>query len=138
MIMNAWVSIRDDFDHSDPDNIAFFTNAIDAEVVNAGWKQENQGGRDWQLWSVFFREITTMDDAIDDLAANNPGMTKTLAAWFFDGLAYLPPDGGYAVYGNLLRYMPDVVDPADPGGPLIPATVLTDINLLAGQTARIF
>ena len=145
MIFNAFISIRDDFDmgNTDPEagplseNAQFFAHAVDAKVVNTGWKMENQGGRDWAMWSVFFRDVVVMDSEIDALSSRNPGRTKVLAAWGFDGVPYLPPDG-YAVYGNLLRYMPDVIDPADPEGPRIPATVLTDVNLLAGQTPRQF
>ena len=145
LFVNSWVSIRDDFvmGNTDPeagplsDNALFFAHAVDASVVGGLYKNEETGGRTWDLWSVYFPDNATMDDAIDDLQSNNPGQTNVLGAWNQDGSQYLPPSG-YAQYGNLLRYMPDVPDPEDPEGPFIPATVIVDTNILFGQTPRVF
>ena len=139
MSVNAWLSVRDDFDmgNTDPEAGPISRNAEillrqshDWDVVGRFYPNEN-AGRSWQLWSIYYPTLAELDAALAELASLNPGRTKVLAAWRADGSAYLPPEG-YAVYGNLERYMPMSGDPP------MPDPTLRDINLLAGQPPRVF
>ncbi len=149
VLTNVWLSVRDDFDAQDEQNIAFLAHAADADVVGGLYKPESGQGRTWDLWSLIFRSVKDdeddedednpeMDAAIDDLQSRNPGRTKVLGVWNWNGSQYKdanPGKGGYNQYPQLIRYMPDVSDGEDPPS-FIPATTLSDVNLLAGQTPR--
>ena len=129
---NSWLSVRDDFDLLDEDNIEFLSHAHDWSVVGGFYPNENDAGRTWALWSVTYDDKAQMDAALATLAANNPGRTRGLGQWDFDSGAATTMQ-----YPQLVRYMPDVWNGDDPPT-YSPATFAYDVNLLAGQSPRAF
>ncbi len=128
MIHNSWLSIRDDFvmGNTDPEQGPISSNAEillghshDASVIGGLYRKENTGGREWDLWSLYYTTKVEMDRAVATLASNNPGRTKELGQWSWDGVET------ERRHPQLRRYMPDGV-------------TVQDVNLLAGQSPRIF
>ena len=121
MIANQWLSVRDDFDLANEDNQAFLRHAHDWQNVGGFYPNQQDAGRSWQLWSVYYPTQVEMEAAFSTLQANNPGRTRSLGGWLWDdGSSYL------LQFPQLIQYMPP------------PALVVSDINLLAGQTPRQF
>ena len=137
MIINSWLSVRDDFVMPAPDpaddtqqqaaNREFLNHAHDWNVVGGFYPNEQDTGRTWALWSVYYKTKAEMDAALATLQSNNPGRTRQLGQWDFDSGAQTENQ-----YPQLVRYMPDVGDPP------VPATSVFDVNLLAGQSPRVF
>ena len=121
MIANQWLSIRDDFDLVNEANIEFLRHAHDWQNVGGFYPNQQDAGRSWQLWSVYYPTQVEMIAAFSTLQANNPGRTRSLGGWLWDdGSSYL------LQFPQLIQYMPP------------PALVVSDINLLAGQAPRQF
>ena len=132
MIANQWLSVRDDFDMTDEANIEFLRHAHDWQTVGGLYPNEQDAGRSWQLWSVYYPTQAEMEAAFSTLQADNPGRTRSLGGWLWDdGSSYL------LQFPQLIQYMPDVWNGDDPPT-FSPALVVSDINLLAGQTPRVF
>ena len=121
MIANTWLSFRYDFALANEDNQAFLRHAHDWQNVGGFYPNQQDAGRSWQLWSVYYPTQVEMEAAFATLQANNPGRTRSLGGWLWDdGSSYL------LQFPQLIQYMPP------------PALVVSDINLLAGQAPRQF
>ncbi len=140
MIHNSWISIRDDFvmGNTDPEVGPISDNAEillgqshDWAVVGSRYKRERTGGRDWDLWSLYYPTKVELDNAVAQLKRDNPGRTKELGQWDWDG------NQTENQFPQLVRYMPDVWNGDDPPT-YSPATAPYDVNLLAGQSVRTF
>ena len=156
MITQVWISIREDFAFpaDDPEldtelqakNREALSRATDIDVVPLLFKQETQAGKQWTLYifTYDFELPRETEQAVERLASENPGQTRELGGWDWDGKMFgeewaYDQDGNitgttgvplYPLYGNLLSYMPDVNG--------VPATEVTDVNILLGQTPRRF
>lgn len=148
MIVNVWIEIRDNFawpaENIEDDtelqakNREALSRAADYEVVANLFKKRTQGPRSWSIYSFVYQADTKqeIEQAVERLASENPGMTSAKGAWHFeDGRQFgIELDGSgvplYPISGSLINYMPDV-DGA-------PAIELTDVNLLFGQAPRVF
>ncbi len=128
MIHNSWISIRDDFvmGNTDPEVGPISDNAevllghsYDVAVVGGLYRNENTGGRTWDLWSIYYDTKVEMDNAVAQLKSDNPGRTKELGQWSWEGRQTENQ------YPQLRRYMPD-------------GATVEDVNLLAGQSPRVF
>ena len=129
MIANQWLSVRDDFDLTDEANIEFLSHAHDWQHVGGFYPNQQDAGRSWQLWSVYYPTQAEMVAAFSTLQANNPGRTRSLGGWLWDdGSSYL------LQFPQLIQYMPV---PLDENGDPLPNFV-RDINVLAGQVPRTF
>lgn len=153
MFVNVWIALRDDAqaaiktrldadDSGDPysgpvdDRTArLFHRMIDRNTVQRLFKIATAGGRDYTLWSVNFDEpgnvLQKIKDELDRLAVEYPNRFIIAGAWLWDGsqVAGYPPDA------RLDRFMPDDID--EQGSP-VPNPTVRDINLLFGQSPRIF
>ena len=139
MIANQWLSVRDDFvlPAADPEddstqqaaNREFLSHAHDWQTVGGFYPNQQDAGRSWQLWSVYYPTQVEMVAAFSTLQANNPGRTRSLGGWLWDdGSSYL------LQFPQLIQYMPVPLD--ELGNPL--PNFVRDLNLLAGQTPRQF
>ena len=81
MIANQWLSIRDDFELVNEANIEFLRPAHDWQTVGGFYPNEQDAGRSWQLWSVYYPTQVEMVAAFSTLQANNPGRTRSLGGW---------------------------------------------------------
>jgi len=120
MIHNSWLSIRDDFDRTNASNIEIlFGHSYDSGVVGGLYRKENTGGRTWDLWSIYYDTKIALDRAVATLKSDNPGRTKELGQWSWEGAET------ERQFPQLQRYMPD-------------GATIEDVNLLAGQSPRQF
>ena len=81
MIANQWLSIRDDFDLVNEANIEFLRHAHDWQTVGGFYPNQQDAGRSWALWSVYYPTQVEMEAAFSTLQANNPGRTRSLGGW---------------------------------------------------------
>lgn len=149
-MINVWLALRgapnaliqarlrhnfEDGDYNGPvaeRHAVLFQSFHDWETVQGLLKKQGQGNSGYTLWSVNIED----PDAVDDLQATYPGaQVKVLGAWNFDGSQF--DSGRWPVDADILDFMPDVWNGDEPPT-YSPATVLTDVNLLMGQTPRDF
>ena len=95
------------------------------------------GARDWIVWSVYFdTNLAAVKVELDQLALDYPNRLVIVGAWRWDGtqLADYPP------HARILELMPDDVTYDEDGNETSRTrpTVASDVNLLYGQSPRVF
>ena len=140
--------------------VRIFRKMAHYRVVERMWKNPMIGSKKRFLFSINLTASKKAKAAIDYLLAEYPNQVSVGGAWFFDSrqvgtqfvytvdgsqvfdelldgdgnvISSIPQVRGtptYPVPPQLLQFMPDVEG--------IPATVLTDVNLLQGQKPRRF
>ncbi len=125
----------------------------------AVFKKDVFNSREWTLWTVDFNlpvnVLRKVQDELYQLALDYPNQFKIGGAWHWDsrqvGTQFiLDPDTGevtgisgtplYPLDMRLLKFMPNIKT-WDADGNLLtddPATFITDVNLVQGQTPRRF
>ena len=165
--MEVWIVMRDDaitelkadvqayradsYTGDYPKMIQFFSESVAQGVMERVSRMESAAGRDFRLFSFYTnkrQDIAEIRADIEAYDAAEPANKFGIAgAWHSDGRqlgADYTEEGVIAsapLYPiddvQLLKFMPDVSDGGDP--PVFsPATELTDIHLMAGQTPRDF
>jgi len=138
--------------------VKIFRKMIDYGTVEKMFKTPTVQGFVWYLFSITFNDIDgqaaqRVQDAFDHLEANYPNQFEVVGAWQWDGRqigTQWELDTGGEPTGNtigtptypinqtqLLKFMPDVWNGDEPPT-YSPATELTDVNLIQGQTFRRF
>lgn len=151
--------LLDDSDYEGQHLIAvkIFRRMIDISTVERMFKTPTFNSKVWHLYSITFNDLggqaaQKLQDALAHLEANYPAQFEVVGVWQWDGrqagTQWVDPDDHsqgttgtplYPIHAQLLNFMPDVWDGVDPEIPVyIPATVLTDVNLIQGQTERRF
>ena len=156
--VNVWIAFRE-ADHNELNNLRgadqsgtvkvvrdFVNGQLDPAVVQNLYKTRAQGPNVWHLWSIILNsEDGPFNQQINDFRQQYPGC-QVLGCWNPDGTEYgteRDPDGniiGLPAYDQptfLLDFMPDVWNGDDPPT-FSPATQVTDINLPAGWSPRVF
>ncbi len=115
----------------------------DEAVVRNLWPTVNVSGNDYHLYSISFSNedytFGQIRDEIDWLLATYGGQIFVLGAWRWDGEQFQDAQGDpiYPIHPRLIDFMPPIWNQDDPPT-YTPATELTDVNLLAGQSPRNF
>ena len=100
------------------------------------FKKPTIAGKVWHLFELDFDATAKAQAAIDFIVANRPNHFVILGAWKWDGSQI----AGYEPHAQLIKFMPDIIT-RDENGDIIstdPATVLTDVHLIQGQSPRVF
>lgn len=129
--------------------IELFNNIHDSDYLDNAFKKWNAAGRVYRVWSCYINKggsLTQVRQDVDILLAAYPNDFDITGAWRYDTGAEVGTIGGgvalYPIAPQVVNFMPDVTtDPGDPPDvpPTFgPATVPTDVNLLAGQAPRDF
>jgi len=124
-----------------------FRLMADQEVVRKLFKTTTAQGKTWKLWSISFNEdnnaLLKIKFELDNLVVLYPGELNIVGAWHRDG-RQVGTDWTdetqtatigtptYPIPASLIDFMPDI----DEAGTR--PTSLSDINLVMGQSARIF
>ena len=134
-----------------------FQAMSDRAVVQSLFNKATINSNLWNLWSVYFDEpkdiLIRVKNALDYLEATYPLQFVIAAAWHWDGrqvgTQYTYDEGEitgitgtptYPIHTKLIDFMPDIVTYDVDGNELTrtAATILSDVNLLAGQSPREF
>ena len=171
--VNVWVAISataqtqvkarltHDFDSGDytgpvtDTEAKIFRRMADRATVQRMFKTPTLGGKQWNIYSLYFEASKKARDAFDFLAANRANHFVIVGAWHWDGRQVgtqweLDQDGErtgnttgtplYPIHARLIDFMPD--EPIlDQNGDITgwnPASGLSDINLIQGQAPRRF
>jgi hypothetical protein len=165
---NVWVVVADEVFEQIKDKIGdpeydgilinlvrFLRRQADFKITSKLWKRPTIAGKVRILFSANYGQdddLVTIKDALDTLSAELGSDFGVAGAWWWDsrqaGTQWEIVDGeptgnttGTPMYPinavQLLKFMPDVWDDSDPPV-LIPATELTDVNLIQGQKPRRF
>ena len=143
--------------------VIFFREMREYAQVERMFKTPTFNSSVWHLFSLTFNDLSgqasqKVQDGLVHMEANYPNQFEVVGVWKWDGLQAgtqweLDIDGRrtgnvigtptYPIHPQTLQFMPDVWDgvPYDPlteTPNYIPATVLTDVNLIQGQTERRF
>ena len=143
--------LLDDEDYSGPHLTAvkIFRKMIEYATVEKMFKTPTIQGKVWHLFSVTFNDLNgdakqKAQDAFDHLTANYANNFSVVGAWKWDGSQVMDNTVSPAVprypinQTQLLKFMPDVWSEATSPGQYVPATQLTDVNLIQGQANRDF
>jgi len=103
----------------------------DTETVKGLFKTVTSEGKDFVIWSIYTDSVFLPD--LDTFSALYPTDFQIMGAWDYSTGDQVD---GYAVSPALIDFMPDVWDNEEEV--LLPATELTNVNLLAGQAPRDF
>lgn len=143
-MINVWVILRDDAkqlintclktpeeDYSGPVDIKtrrIFEKMSDLDNVQRLFKSPDINGNIYHLYTIYFdsEDVQQAADAINYLTTEYPSHIIIGGAWRWNG-TQIP---GYPPHPQLIKLMPDVEG--------FPATELTDVNIMAGQTERDF
>jgi hypothetical protein len=111
----------------------FETMACRAQIQRM-FKSPDIGGNAYHLYSLYINsdDKQKAKDAIDYLITEYPNHIIIGGAWRWDGTQI----SDYPPHSQLIKMMPDVFD--EGSQTYIPATELTDINLLFGPSPRDF
>ena len=148
-MINLWLVLRDDAkvlintalstpeeNYSGPVNTKtrrIFERLVDLKSTQRLFKSPDIGGNVYHLYSLIFTsDLKKAKAAVDYLVTRYPNHIIIGGAWYWDG-TQVP---GYPPHAQLLKLMPDVYDSGTDS--MVPATVVTDVNLLAGQSPRDF
>lgn len=135
-----------------------FAAMVDRATVQRLFRIDNDGGRDWTLWNVYFNEakdvLLKIQAELDQLAIDFSVQFRIGGAWHFDGRQVgtqftFDVDGNitgvtgtpiYPFHSRLLELMPDIVTHDIDGNEIsrVRPTDLSDVNRLQGQTVRNF
>lgn len=134
--------------------VKIFRRMIDTATVEKMFKTPTIGGKVWRLFSLYFADLDgdqaqKLQQALTYLENNYPAQFEVVGAWWWDGRQVgtqwvdendnsLGTTGTplYPVHPQALQFMPDVWDPLNEV--YVAPTVLTDVNLLQGQSSRRF
>lgn len=156
MTVNVWLAVRDDAQaliverlRWDIESQGAYTGPVtdrqarlfgymaDQDTTQRLFKTRTAAGRVWTLWNLYFNLpgniLQIVKDELDQLAVDYPNHIVIAGAWRWNG-EQVP---GYPPHAQLLKFMPDVWNGDDPPT-YSPATELTDVNLLLGQSPRVF
>ena len=150
--------LLDDSEYDGPHLTAvkIFRRMTDIATVENLFKKPTLGGDVYQLFSVNFNQIEgdtaqKIQDAFDYLETNYLNQFAVVGAWWWDGRQigtqwvdeadHSQGTTGTPLYPinatQLVKFMPDVWNGDDPPT-YSAATVLTDVNLIQGQSQRRF
>jgi len=165
---NVWIAVSETVfqqikDHiNDPDYQGVLINLVrglrrqvDIRTTSNMWKRPTIATKEYRLFSLVYGEnddLQAIRDALDTLSAELGNDFSVAGAWWWDGRQAgtqweLDQDGertgnttGTPIYPinatQLVKFMPDVYD--EQSDSMIPATELTDVNLVQGQSQRRF
>lgn len=149
---NIWLVVRDDAkqlinvclstapgEYSGPvddEARALFQTMADYSTVQKLFKSPDFSGNDYHLFSLYVEngDAVKVRDVIDTLTAKYPDHIIMGGAWLGETGEQVP---GYPPHAELLKLMPNLPNPATNEFD-ITATVVTDVNLMAGQAPRDF
>lgn len=147
-MINLWLILRDDAkqaintclktpedEYSGPVNTQtrrIFERMSDLDTVQKLFKSPDISGNIYHLYSLYIDNGSAQQaaDAIDYLTTEYPNHIIVGGAWQWNGNQI----AGYEPHPQLIQLMPDVWD----GNAFVAATVVTDVNVLAGQSPRDF
>ena len=137
--INTALSAGEDYSGPVPDKaIRIFRKMVDRRVVQNMFNTPTIGGNVYHMYSLYFKgsEVSAAADAIEYLTTEYPDHIIVGGAWKWDG-SIIP---GYEPHAQLIKMMPDIVE-YDNDGEIVgttPATELTDVHLVLGQSPREF
>lgn len=144
-MINVWIALTADLATALKSAVAGEESPVPDAVIEAARNQIGQfdltvttslfkvavlDGVAWVAYTIYLDD-ETVDEWIATMSAVFPGRFRLLGGWNINEAAPV-----YPIDPDLLAWMPDVWDPETEA--TTPATVLTDVSVLAGQVPREF
>ena len=155
-MINAWLALREDA-HAlvrtavrwDEETQGSYTGPLtprqrkvfgaihDLDNTQKLFRVDRIGARNWIVWTVYFdTNLAVVKTELDQLALDYPNRFVIVGAWRWDGTQL----NDYPPHARILELMPDIVTYDEDGNETSRTrpTVATDVNLLFGQSPRVF